>query len=496
MGEFMRFAKSIFCDNMKIEVTANTETVIDTAKDKVDLEKRLKKFDIDEFIGLYGHIPDIAVIISRIRPVTEILFQVEFWESFCHVLTKSAHLGFLGCEYSECLKKACKRVLPRTQSYTYYTTESSDSPRDYNIDTGKFECTVKHTSNLSYSDCRNIVLKDNNYVAADAEYGGRLFGQMFSIQLKYPLDYLRLLKSVEYYIEEKSAPRKVPFQKENKSPTLYRADQMIKDFLQSHKEEINQFQRYAMKYEEKENLIEKVKSIYNDLLLEESLIVDGKGFPKKYCGFDIYKKKDEIDTVIKKLNNSIDEGEDEVEYAIRWLCAESSVSFKIIKKNCESKYRYGCIILKNSSFIDDVQEYDHILVSEAGVILIETKHWKGRVEVRSDGKWVRDPNNDGCIKGIESPMYQIQRHEALIKSILPNVPIHSLLVFSNSSLILEGVENCKMCHVIYVDKLKETIMQFFSTAKPISINIVNYWADEIEKHKVNIMQDDIRELKR
>jgi len=269
---------------------------------------------------------------------------------------------------------------------------------------------------------------------------------------------------------------------------------LIKEFLESHKEEIDQFKEYAINCENIEGLREKARPIYYNLLREGSLIVDGKGFSERYCGFDIYKKKDEIDTVIKKLNDSIDEGEDKVEYAIRWLCAESSVPFKIIKKNCESKYRYGCIILKNPSFIDEVQEYDHILVSEAGVILIETKHWKGRVEVRSDGKWVRDPNNDGCIKGIESPMYQVQRHEALIKSILPNVPIHSLLVFSNSSLILEGVENCKMCRVIYVDKLKETIMHFFSTAKPISINIVNYWVDEIERHKVNIMQDDIREL--
>lgn len=287
-----------------------------------------------------------------------------------------------------------------------------------------------------------------------------------------------------------SAVQAISFNKKGKSPVA----EMLEDFLQSHKTEINRFKRYATEYEEKELLIEKARSVYHKLPCVRSLIVDDEGFLERYCGFDIYKKKDEIDAVIKKLNDSIDVGEDKVEYAIKWLCAESSVPFQIIKKNCESKYRYGCIILKNSSFINEVQEYDHILVSEAGVILIETKHWKGRVEVRSDGKWVRDPNNDGCIEGIESPMYQIQRHEALIKSILPDVPIHSLLVFSNSSLILEGVKNCKMCHAIYVDKLKETIMHIVSMTKPIDIDIVNHCVDEIERHKVHIMQDDIREL--
>lgn len=486
----MRFAKSIFCGDMKIEVTANTKTEIVTLKGKDDFENRLDKLGIDEFKGLYGHIPDIATIISRIKPVTEIEFQVDFWESFCQVLTKSAHLGFLGSKSSGYLKEACRNVVPPTQEVTDFTTVESENPLDYNIESGKCEYTITDKYNASYRDCRDIKLEDNNHVVVAARYGSHIF----PIQLKYPLDYLRLLKSVEREIMIQSAVHHISFQKKGKTPTLPRVDQMIEDFLQFHKEEINRFKRYATEYEEKELLIEKARSIYRELPCIRSLIVDGKEFLERYCGFDIKKKKAEIDAVIKKLNDSMDEGEDKVEYAIKWLCAESSVPLKIIKKNCESKYRYGCIILKNSSFINEVQEYDHILVSEAGVILIETKHWKGCVKVQPDGKWVRDPKNDGHIVGIESPMYQIQRHEALIKSILPNVPIHSLLVFSNSSLILEGAENCKMCRVIYVDKLKETVMHIFSMTKPISINIVNHCVDEIERHKVHIMKDDIREL--
>ena len=43
--------------------------------------------------------------------------------------------------------------------------------------------------------------------------------------------------------------------------------------------------------------------------------------------------------------------------------------------DCESKYRYNCIMLKNASFIDEPQEYDHILVTPSGIsILLSPLH--------------------------------------------------------------------------------------------------------------------------
>lgn len=119
--------------------------------------------------------------------------------------------------------------------------------------------------------------------------------------------------------------------------------------------------------------------------------------------------------VAQKVQNSNDPGEKEVEYALKWFLAETDFKVVPIKKICESNYRYNCIMLKKPDFIDEPQEYDHILVSEAGVFIIETKHWKGRVEIRPDGKWVRDKNNDGHIEGVASPITQMKRHEALIK---------------------------------------------------------------------------------
>lgn len=143
-------------------------------------------------------------------------------------------------------------------------------------------------------------------------------------------------------------------------------------------------------------------------------------------------------------------------------------------------------MLKKADFIDEPQEYDHILVCDAGVILIETKHWKGRVEIRPDGKWVRDKNNDGHIVGEKSPVTQMKRHETLIQKILPNVPVYSLLCFSNADLIIDGAENCRDFQAIYVDQLNEVLSNILSKAEPHEGSI-DYIVSEIEKHMVNLM---------
>lgn len=500
----MRFSKTIFCDDVKIEITADTCTMIDQGEAKdISADKWITSqkdtFDVYEFLATYGNNSDVAKVARLINAtVTKFPLQADLWKEFCSVLVKSASAGFLGIEYSECLPTICKGVVCDCVWVSVDTERETDP---YDIDTllgDDDRIGSSYSVKCQYYKCKDIKLVDNNHIVVGVKYRNIPYYPFREYSLNYPLDYLGLLENMESYIVEKTTPRKGLsqrlLQKEPKAPTLFKGDQMIMDFLKANRKEIRQFKTYAQHVKDVESWKEKAKEMYYDFRREGALIIDNRGFPQGHCKFDIFKKKEEIDAIVKKLQNSIDAGEEEVEYAIRWLCAESAFHFKAIKKNCETKYRYGCILLKNPGFIDEQQEYDHILVNDRGIILIETKNWKGKVEIRSDGKWVRDSENNGSLVGVESPLYQIQRHEALIKSILPNVPIYSLLVFSNPSLILEGGENCNMCRVIYVDQLKETVMNILSSSERTG-RTIDYCVNEIEKYKVNIMGDDVKELK-
>lgn len=205
------------------------------------------------------------------------------------------------------------------------------------------------------------------------------------------------------------------------------------------------------------------------------------------CGFDIFEKHKEIQTYLqrqKKASSSYDEGEKSVEYAIEWFIkANSDKHIVTITGDCESKYRFNCILLNKPDFIDDPQEYDHILVCPAGVILIETKNWKDRIEIREDGKWIRENGDE--TKGIESPAFQIRRHELMMKEIIPNINIHNLLCFSNPKIIIDGRENFTDCTIITIEQLEKTLTEICSedlyTSEDID-RIVN----TINEHKVNI----------
>lgn len=132
------------------------------------------------------------------------------------------------------------------------------------------------------------------------------------------------------------------------------------------------------------------------------------------CGFDVYEKESEFLAAVaeyekqrvelekqkaqqeaaqkareEKIRNSYNRGEADVTYALKWILAANKGMFVPIIGDCESNHRTNCIWLKHPDFIDEPQEFDHILVCPAGVISIETKHWKDRVVIREDGKWIR-----------------------------------------------------------------------------------------------------------
>ena len=211
-----------------------------------------------------------------------------------------------------------------------------------------------------------------------------------------------------------------------------------------------------------------------------------------YCSFDIFSKEKEIRRKLdlynkeqEKIKNSNNRGEKDVEYVIKWFMASNSDKHIVpIVGDCESKYRYNCIMLRNDDFIDEAQEYDHILVTPAGIVLIETKDWKGAIDVTSDGKWIRHKEEDNAPFGVASPIQQMRRHEQVMKSILPNIPIYSILCFSNSTAIVSGKEYIKDYPVVNIEQLEDELHSICSRKK-LSIEKIDEIVSTIETYKVN-----------
>lgn len=129
-------------------------------------------------------------------------------------------------------------------------------------------------------------------------------------------------------------------------------------------------------------------------------------------------------------------GENEVNYALKWLDKGYT---KIARKDPEKP-----ISLYNPNFIDEAQEYDHIIVGKQGVFNIETKNYSGKLIVDANGNWIRI-KKDGTQEGERNPIQQLRRHEKLLRSIIgSDVPIINIICMAHPKMIIEGVENCSI----------------------------------------------------
>ena len=153
-------------------------------------------------------------------------------------------------------------------------------------------------------------------------------------------------------------------------------------------------------------------------------------------------------------------GEQEVDYVLNWLGGNSL----FVDDNTHDKFGNPCVKLKNSKFRDEAQEYDHIVIRENGVFIIETKNYGGKIVISPDGNWTHT-NSKGETKGLRNPSQQVYRHEVLLKSFLPrDIPIISVICLSNPNLILEGQSSSKV-PVFKSDLLAEYIVEYKSKVK-------------------------------
>ena len=149
---------------------------------------------------------------------------------------------------------------------------------------------------------------------------------------------------------------------------------------------------------------------------------------------DAYNKRSNEKYSQNKESGNI--GEQKVDYALKWLDS----SYIRIKKNSKDKVGNDCIIIANQSFIDETQEYDHLIISSKGIFSIETKNFTGKIIVDKQGNWIRKQGEEE--EGIKNPIQQIRQHEKMLASFLPDdCTIISVICIANDKAIIEGTEN-------------------------------------------------------
>lgn len=174
-----------------------------------------------------------------------------------------------------------------------------------------------------------------------------------------------------------------------------------------------------------------------------------------------------------------DVGESKVDYVLRWCEQEG---FFNLKKDCCSRYKKNCILLKNSDFMDEPQEFDHIVVCSAGIINIETKNYAGKITITQSGDWIQ--TKDEQSRGVENPVFQVDRHHALLSSIVGEIPIYDIICIANTAAIIEGAEYSPI-PVLKHDRLQRYMAQFRSGNSILAEEQIPSVIAKIEKYKVN-----------
>ena len=166
--------------------------------------------------------------------------------------------------------------------------------------------------------------------------------------------------------------------------------------------------------------------------------------------------------IYSQAKESGDKGEKMVDYALKWL----DTSYVKIEKRSKDKAGNPCILISNPTFIDEKQEYDHLIVSSKGVFSIETKNFAGKLVVDKSGNWIR--KKDGGEEGMKNPLQQVRQHEKLLASFLPReCHIISILCIANDKAVIEGEEHCPI-PIVKSDLLVEFIENWKETGSELS----------------------------
>lgn len=467
----MKFTKTISCGSKSIKITDDTNVKI-----------RLATNDEKELIAKkYWNVPN------------DLSCQAEMWKAFCELLNTFESSIFKRSPLDVGRKKIwgkCLKALKITPDGSLEKCQFSFVPKDDTNAENIIQIDILYSNRVEETDEFGFVIRD---AEGDIKYKTE-YATKTSI-CEYPSGFERLLETIEQYLaKEMKAPNLLELDKGTIASLFYtqkekwekkRKNNKLKilHFVESNLIEIKQFNEYMSGIK---HLIKKDDFMTFCTSKQRVLDVDGNLFFefKNDCGFDLDIKENELKAIILKIAESNNPGERQVDYAIKWFMDVYKGYVVTIKNDCESQYRYNCILLCKPDFRNEVQEFDHILLCSAGVILIETKHWKGKVEIRPDGKWTRKLDAERAFTGVDSPKFQMRRHEVLMQKILPNIPVHSFLCFSNASTIIDGKENFMEYPIITVEQLEETLTNLCVNNIYSKDDIASMVAT-IEAHKVH-----------
>lgn len=264
---------------------------------------------------------------------------------------------------------------------------------------------------------------------------------------------------------------------------------------------VKSFDNYFMIGYKERIIADKIRKDQSNKLLDQMAVLEelkaacaqqDSAHKKRYdFNFQSEKSPEYLSDIVEQQNDNNQKpiyfnkpGEKDVEYVIKWFIATQKDTVISIEHDCESKYSSNCILLNNPELLNDPQEYDHVLVTKCGIIIIETKHWEGNIQIRHDQKWIKE--KDGNKIGLKSPDFQMKRHETLIKSIFPNTPIHSILCFSNPTVIIDGTENITDYPVITIEQLNAALSDL-CTNTVFDDNEIKNIAEKINSYKVNMI---------
>lgn len=178
---------------------------------------------------------------------------------------------------------------------------------------------------------------------------------------------------------------------------------------------------------------------------------------------NLHKEKNKLEAGIR--------GEKEVAYILSWLPKQFIALHNIYLSSQEL----------------ETQQFDHIVIGPPGIIHLETKTINGAIIIDDKGDWtvLRAAKNKINREGMDSPLLQIQRHEAILQSFLKEkfpeltVNIHGIVVMANSRTIIEGQD--PHLTVLKKDKLNEYIKSL-KTSTPLSQETIKNIALSIIEH--------------
>lgn len=172
-------------------------------------------------------------------------------------------------------------------------------------------------------------------------------------------------------------------------------------------------------------------------------------------------------------------GEEAVDYVLKWL----PDLYLVIKKDCQGKYGDNVIILENDSFVDESQEFDHLVIGPQGIFNIETKNYTGKLSIDQNGNWYRLKKGEAEWVAEENPAQQLFRHHVLLQSIVgDDVPIINVICMAHPNLMISDQGN-SLIPVVKKDLLADFIVNY----KPAGLNVgdIENLRTKIEAYKVD-----------